>query len=1078
MKKHRKIAILLLMALWVNVFVCAQMNAQSRMVSGVVTDTSGETVIGASVTIKGTQTGTATDVDGKYSLSVPNENKTLVISYIGMKTKEVAITGNVVDVTLEEDVSILDEVVVIGYGTMKKRDLTGAVSSISGDKLREIPVSSPAEAITGKIAGVQITTTEGSPDAEIKIRIRGGGSITQDNSPLYIVDGFPVNSINDIASSDIATLDVLKDASSAAIYGSRGANGVIIITTKSGVGGKPKIEYNGYVGFKNITGYLDTMNPYEYVLWQYEYAGSSPKDLSRLYGNFSDIDLYKQMQGTNWQQQVFGQTGTQMNHNLSVNGGNETIKYNFSLSRMDDTGIMIEQGFSKTNMAFKLNAELTKTLNLDVNFRLADTQIKGAGTSTATSGSASNSRLKHAVSYKPVNGLSSYIDDSDFNDDSDSRSLLNNPVQVTKDDYKKESRRNFTYNMGLNWKIVDNLVYRGEVGVTYGLKETDHFYGTSTSQSINNGGKRPIVNIANNSELELRLANTLTYSLTNINDLHNLTLLLGNEVISNQDKSITSESNNFAEFIDAETALAMMASGSPNTINTSVSPDERLASFFGRVNYNYKGKYLFSATVRADGSSKFTSGNRWGTFPSVSGAWRISDEEFMTISQDWLSNLKIRASFGMAGNNRIPSNASSLVFRTQSKKESPYLNEVRQPYLTVSSMLSNPDLKWEITTTRNIGVDFGLFKNRLNVTIDAYYNTTSDLLIQATIPANTGYTQQWQNIGKTSNRGIEITLDGILIDKKDFQLSASFNIGFNKNRIEELGDIKSFTQNSGWMTTDGPGDDYLVAVGKPVGLMYGYITDGMYSFDDFDYNPTTGKYEIHTDVPSDETILSSRNYFGPGTLKLKDISGPNGKPDGEINHYDQTVIGNANPKNTGGFNLSAQYKGFDLSAAFNWVYGNDIYNANKIDFTSAISSRSYRNLLDIANSSNRFTVIDPNTGEMLTDPEALQTLNQGKTMWSTLITKGVFHSWAVEDGSFLRLNTLTLGYAFPNHLTQKIRVNRLRIYATAYNVWTWTNYSGYDPEVDTRRSTPMTPGVDYSAYPRSRSFNFGINLTF
>jgi TonB-linked SusC/RagA family outer membrane protein len=995
-----------------------------------------------------------------------------------MKTKEAAITGNVVNVTLEEDVSILDEVVVVGYGTMKKRDLTGAVSSINGDKLREIPVSSPAEAITGKIAGVQITTTEGSPDAEIKIRIRGGGSITQDNSPLYIVDGFPVNSINDIASSDIATLDVLKDASSTAIYGSRGANGVIIITTKSGIGGKTKIEYNGYAGFKNIAGYLDVMNPYEYVLWQYEYAGSSPKDLSRLFGNFSDIDLFKQMQGTNWQQQVFGRTGTQMNHNLSVNGGSEAVQYNFSLSRMDDTGIMIEQGFSKTNMTFKLNTKLTKTLNLDLNFRFADTQIKGAGTSTATSGSASNSRLKHAVSYKPVNGLSSYIDDSDFNDDSDSRSQLNNPVQVTKDDYKRESRRNFTYNMGLNWNILNDLVYRGEVGVIYGSNETNHFYGTSTSQSINNGGKRPIVNIANASSLDLRLANTLTYNLKNINNRHNLTLLLGNEVISNQDKSITSESNNFAEFIDAETALAMMASGSPNTISTSISPDERIVSFFGRVNYDYKGKYLLAATVRADGSSKFTSGNRWGTFPSVSGAWRISDENFMTTTQDWFSNLKIRASFGMAGNNRIPSNASSLVFRTQSENKSPYLNEVRQPYLNVGSMFSNPDLKWEITTTRNAGLDLGFFKNRLNATIDAYLNTTSDLLIQATIPASTGYTQQWQNIGKTSNRGIEITLDGILIDKKDFQLSASFNIGFNKNRIEELGDVKSFTQNSGWMTTDGPGDDYLVEVGQPVGLMYGYVTDGMYSFEDFDYNPTTRKYEIHTGIASDETILSSRNYFGPGTLKLKDISGPNGEPDGEINQYDQTVIGNANPKNTGGFSLSAQYKGFDLSTAFNWVYGNDIYNANKIDFTSAISSRSYRNLLDIANSSNRFTVIDPNTGEMITDPAALQTLNQGKTMWSTLITKGVFHSWAVEDGSFLRLNTLTLGYTFPIQLTQKIRVNRLRIYATAYNVWTWTNYSGYDPEVDTRRSTPMTPGVDYSAYPRSRSFNFGINLTF
>ena len=379
------------------------------------------------------------------------------------------------------------------------------------------------------------------------------------------------------------------------------------------------------------------------------------------------------------------------------------------------------------------------------------------------------------------------------------------------------------------------------------------------------------------------------------------------------------------------------------------------------------------------------------------------------------------------------------------------------------------------TYTRNLGLDFGFFNNRLSGTIDAYYNTTEDLLIRADIPTSTGFKYQMQNIGKTSNRGIEFFIDAYIIEKRDFTLSASFNIAFNKNKVEELGDVKMSLQNSGWYgSASGPTGDYLLKEGEPIGQMWGYVTDGMYKYSDFTYDPVTETYTLKEGVPDNSTLIGA-SYFGPGTLKFKKLSG-----EGDIVNAaeDRTIIGNANPKHVGGFSLSANYKGLDCSAFFNWVYGNDVYNANKLEFTSYPDSRLYGNLLDIMNWENRFTTVHPETGDFVYSPEGLQMLNQNSNIWHPMMSRMVLHSWAIEDGSFLRLNNITLGYTFPKSLTNRFFVEKLRVYVTGYNLWTWTNYSGYDPEVDTRRATPLTPGVDYSAYPRSKSVIAGINLTF
>tara|TARA_R110002050_G_scaffold300779_1_gene472593 strand:+ start:14213 stop:17710 length:3498 start_codon:yes stop_codon:yes gene_type:complete len=1036
---------------------------QSKTISGRVTDSSGAPLPGVTVVIKGTVKGTITDVDGSYSLpSVPGDG-TLVFSFVGMKTQEVAVSGqSIIDVVLAEDAIGIEEVVAIGYGTVRRKDLTGSVASVSGNILKDIPVTSAAQAIVGRIPGVQVTKTEGSPDADIKIRIRGGGSITQDNSPLYVVDGFPVDNINDIAPTDIESIDVLKDASSTAIYGARGANGVILITTKGGFDGKGKVSYNMYFGVKDITKTLDVLDPYEYVYWQYEIAPDADY-FSRYFGDFGDFGLYKQMKGTDWQDEVFGKTGTSMYHNLAFSGGSKISKYNISLTRNDEKEIMMGSGYERTNLTVKTLHKINDWLTIDFNSRLSDYYLKGAGTS-------SNSRLAHAVQFRPVDGLIDFVDsDLDDGDFEVSSSFILNPVKQTNDDYKRYKNLTFNFNGAATIQFSKNLQYRFEYGYQYGERTNKHFYGLNTSNSLQYG-EQPLASIEKTDMKSYRLANVLTYNKRDFIPGNNLTIMIGEELNYSKSESVTSSAKYFPKYIDAVSALSMMELGTTDPIETSDNPAAKIASFFGRLNYDYKGKYLASATFRADGSSKFAPGNQWGYFPSVSSAWRISDEQFMKETEQWLSNLKLRVSYGQSGNNRISDNAWRKTFSVSTGKLFIGNEDTPTAYLTPNSILSNPDLKWETTVTRNLGLDFGFFKQRLTGSLEAYKNTTKDLLISATIPSNTGYSTQWQNIGETSNKGFEIVLNGVICDQKDLKVSVSFNIGFNKNKIDKLGETKRWEQTAGWARSDGPSGDYLIEEGGKIGLMYGYETEGMYSFNDFDYND--GSYTLKEGI-SDNSALINAVRFLPGALKLKDQN-----DDMVVNTDDKVVIGDANPKHSGGFNLTAQYKMLDFSAFFNWVYGNDIYNANKLYFTSFASGRYYKNLLNIMNSENRFTYISQETGAVVSDPAELQEMNKNSTIWSPANSLVPLHSWGIEDGSFLRLNNITVGYSVPKNLLNEFRIEQLRFYFTAYNLWTWTNYSGYDPEVDTQRSTPLTPGIDWSAYPRSRSFNVGLNLTF
>ncbi|HAZ04295.1 MAG TPA: TonB-dependent receptor [Prolixibacteraceae bacterium] len=1045
--------------------------AKQQVIKGKVTDSSGQPLPGVTVVVKGTTNGIITDVDGHYSLPNVSSDAILMFSFVGMKTQEISVDRRAtVNVIMEEETVGIEEVVAIGYGTARRKDLTGSVSSVGGATLKDVPVTSAAQAIAGRMAGVQVTKTEGSPDAEIKIRVRGGGSITQDNSPLYIVDGFPVDNISDVAPTDIASIDILKDASSTAIYGARGANGVILITTKGGNEGKAKVSYNMYYGIKEVTKSLDVMSPYEYVLYQYERRSveqmKPTTELERYYGDFLDFDLYKQMKGINWQDEMFGRTGTSMYHNFAFSGGSKSFKYNVSLTRNDEKEIMLGSGYSRTNLTVKTFHKINDWLTFDLNTRLSDTYMKGAGTS-------SNSRLYHAIQFRPVDGLMDFVDSNVTDEDFEAtNSSIVNPVDQTNDDYRREKDLAFYFNGVATIRFSKSLNYRFEYGTQYGDETDNRFYGINTT-NVNLYGYQPIVSITKNDIKGYRLANILTYTKCDFLPGNNITVMVGEELNYYKRERLITSAKYFPMYVDAETALTNMSLGTADPISTTDYPANKISSFFGRLNYDYKGKYLVSATFRADGSSKFAPGNQWGFFPSAALAWRLSDEKFMNETKKWLSDLKLRASYGESGNNRITDDAWKKTFSITSgglNVSGDGDGAIPTPIILPGSILSNPKLKWETTITRNIGLDFSLFKQHLSGSVEVYKNTTEDLLIKATIPSSSGYSTQWQNIGQTSNRGIEITLNTIFVETKDFLLSASFNIGFNRNRIDNLGEVESWEQTARWISTGGPSGDYLVKEGGQVGQMYGHVTEGMYSFDDFNY--ANGLYTLKEGVPNNGMLGGSYKLM-PGALKLKDQNG-----DFIIDGKDKVIIGNANPKHSGGATLTAQYKGFDFSAFFNWVYGNNIYNANKLFCTSTYANYPYKNLLNSMNSENRFTYIDKATGDMITEPGQLAEMNKNVTVWTPLMNNIPLHSWGVEDGSFLRLNTLTIGYSLPKNILIKMRINQLRIYASAYNLWTWTNYTGYDPEVDALRYTPLTPGIDWCAYPRSRSFNVGLNVEF
>lgn len=1062
-------------------FLVGSVSAQS--LKGNVKDSNGEPIIGATIQEKGSKNMAVTDLDGNFSIGLSG-GKQITVSYIGMKTATVNVGGkSSVNVVMEDEATTLNDVVVIGYGTVKKKDLTGAVTSVSAKDLANIPVSTASEAIQGKMAGVTVTTTEGSPDAEIKIRVRGGGSLSQDNSPLYIVDGFPVSSISDIAPNDIESIDVLKDASSTAIYGARGANGVVIVTTKSGKEGKVQVNFGASLGVRKVMKEIEVLSPYDYAKYQYETQYGKDQE----YGDWRDMDIWKSVAGSNWQDELFGRTGLQQIYNLSVSGGSKETKFNVSYSRTDDKSIMVGSDFTKDNINAKLNTKLNKWLSLDFNARLAYSVVNGLNSGGDTNdANASNSIINKAITYRPVEPLNaSSEDDADESSNTDI-----NPYDRMTGTYKQQRRFRQDYNAGLNWKPFKHFTFRSEFGYTWRYENTDQAWDKLATRNDNTGAGAPKSRFSRVDVRNWRNANTLTYDTKNaFAKGDRLNVLVGQEWSSSLQKDYYTSVIDFPTDFTIGEVLAHQGAGKSQPAANTIGAKDNMASFFGRVNYTYADKYLLTATFRADGSSKFASGNRWGFFPAVALGWRISEENFMKHI-NWLSNLKLRLSYGEAGNNRIPSGSIYQPFsfpNDYSKLKEPYFDGTMGKVMELGNTKSNTDLKWETTITRNVGLDFGFLNSRINGTLDFYWNTTKDLLMKSKISSSSGYSYMYKNFGQTSNKGVELAVNAAIIEKKNFTLNVSANISYNKNKIDKLNTGAEWDTNYG-IPDAATTQNFRVVEGGSLGEVWGYRLRGFYTAYDAEKNPngelvwTGSKWALREGLlDKSSTIMGS---LQPGSPKLKvDENGDVVKE----------KLGNTIAPWAGGFGFNATFYGFDASVFFNYQFGNKIVNGTKMGSSFFHDTRKGYNL----NSDflNRYSSIDPANGLSLANPSnvaqyyeggeaaviaRLNELNANASIYNpVLVTKMYLTDYFVESASFLRLQNLTVGYTLPKKLLKNIFLNNVRFYFTGYNLLTITGYSGNDPEVDSSsKKSPMSPGVDYASYPKSRLYVFGVNVSF
>lgn len=1039
--------------------------AQS-LVRGKVIDDTGLEVIGASILVKGTTQGTITDMDGKFSLSVPDKNAVLQVSYIGYQALEVKVDlSKPMSIVLKEDSEMLEEVVVVGYQEVKKKDLTGSVAKANMDDLLNTPVGSFDQTLGGRVAGVNVTSSEGTPGGTMNIVIRGNNSLTQDNSPLYVIDGFPVEDAamaSTINPADIESLDILKDASATAIYGARGANGVVIITTKKGSIGKPQITYDGSVTMHNVTRKIPMMDAYEFVKLQAEmYPQAVYNDtggyLMYYEGKQWTLDDYKDIFQYDWQDEIF-RTAFQHNHSLRLTGGTEGIRYNASASYYDQEGVLLNTGYERFQMRANTVVKRNKlSISLTTNYSRS---IQTGSTPSENSYSGMNNLFYSVWGYRPITYPNKSMESllNDVMDDAvdSSNDYRFNPIRSLKEEYRKYYINNLQMNGYVAYDIIKGLQVKISGGYTYDARKNDQFNNSNTRYGGPTSTDKVNAQIIRNERLTWLNENTLTYQ-TNIKKKHFFNALVG---VTFQNSDYEYYSLKATHIPNESLGMAGLSQGTLSS-SSSLKSSWSMMSYLARLNYNYKSKYYATASFRADGSSKFSKKNRYGYFPSGSLAWNFMEEEFASPLKKVLDAGKLRVSWGLTGNNRIGEYDYYALLEVLKDREGDYNSNGSVPsgaypfdnditsVGTVPTSLPNEDLKWETTEQWNIGIDLSFFRERINFTADLYRKTTRDLLLEASLPLNSGYYSATKNIGKVRNDGLELTLSTKNIKTKNFTWTTDFNIAFNKNKVLELAENQlalttaaSFDQNYNSQPS------YIAKVGLPMGMMYGYIYEGTYKYDDF--IKSGDSYTLKSGVP----YFSSETNTQPGMPKYKDING-----DGIIDSNDRTIIGRGLPIHTGGFTNNFTYKGFDLSIFFQWSYGNDIMNANRLFFENVDGKRE---LNQFASYADRWTPENPDS-----DIPASTSSSSNRVISSRI----------VEDGSFLRLKTLTLGYTFPKARVAKSGLSNVRLYLAAQNLWTLTNYSGYDPEVSVRNSA-LTPGLDFSSYPRTYTISFGVNLGF
>lgn len=979
-----KLATLLLVA-----FISLSAFAQKQTITGRIIDINNEAIIGASILEKGTTNGTITDFDGKFSLEVSSK-ATLVISYIGYKTQEIKASPNM-EVTLSEDNEVLEEVVVIGYGTVKKRDVTTAVSSVSTKDIQQRPLISAGQALQGKAAGVSVMQPTGQPGGEMSIRVRGTTSFNGSNDPLYVVDGVPVDNLKFLSPNDISSMQILKDASSAAIYGSRAANGVVLITTKAGEKGDAKVSFNAQFGISKVANKMESLNAMQY------------KELMDELGIISLPEGLTDQ--TNWFDETYT-TGNTQNYQISLSNGTDKLKYFLSAGYQNEKGVIETAYYKRYNFRANIESDIRKWLKITANISYSDYSSNGGG----AMGTGSNRggvilSVINTPTYAPImdpqNPNQYYTNFYGAN----ITSPLEN-IERTRNDRDNENRllasgsALITFLPELTFKTTFSIDRRNAINTTFLDPEKTQWgrnqYGTASDNR--------------NQNTVLTFDNILTYD-KKIKD-HSINIMLGSSwTDSDYRNSYISGShyrNGMIQTLNAANKISWDGTG------TGAS-EWGIMSYFARISYNYMSKYLFTANVRADGSSRLHPNHRWGVFPSFSAAWRLSSEEFMK-DIDWLDDLKIRGGWGQTGNQSGLSDYAYL--QRYSINRIPWFEEGNSnalPTITQSNLRTS-DLKWETTSQTNIGIDFTVLHNRLNITMDYYYKRTTDMLMNVTLPSGAAAANTIaRNEGVMTNRGFELA-----INSKNFvgafEWDTDFNISFNKNRLEELSlqkvyyDAKTSEQVSEYAVRNEPG--------RALGGFYGYVSDGV--------NPETGE------------------------LMYRDLNG-----DGVITSSDRTYIGDPNPLFTFGLTNTFSWKNINLSIFLQGSYGNDIFSASRMETEG---------MYDGKNQSTRVLERWRIPGQITDVPKA------GFQMHNS--------SYFIEDGSYLRVKDISLSYNITGPLLKKWGVTRLQPYFTASNLLTWTQYTGMDPEVNQWGNSGSVQGIDWGTYPQCRSFVFGLNLEF
>ncbi|MDX9880484.1 MAG: TonB-dependent receptor [Prolixibacteraceae bacterium] len=1007
---------------------------------------------GVSVFVKATTKGVITDLNGNYVLSGVSSNATLVFTFVGMKRFETSVSGKtVIDVSLEEETVGIEEVIAIGYGTVKKSDLTGAVGNVEVKSMAKAPVGSFTEALAGRVAGLQVSAYSGQPGEDMNILIRGTGSLTQSTSPLFVVDGFPVENLDPstLNLEEIETMTVLKDASSTAIYGSRAANGVILIKTKRGMVSKPVITFNASLGIQNNWKKMDLMEPYEFVKYISE-LHPTQQYVKNYFLNDKTLEDYRDVEGINVADLVF-RTGAVNIYNLSIRGGNEETKYSISGSIYDQEGIIINTGLKRYNGRVTLDQDLSPKLKTGLTANYSGVKSYGQSVSSFSSAnSVSSTALFRTWVYRPVTpDLSPDLLYEDVDEDAIyAGDIRINPFVDLENQHQLTDQGLLEANGYINYEILKGLNFKITGGIRRQVTQTERFYNSKTAQ-----GNPLNPNNLNGIWGTLSTANAnawmneyiLTYNKTFANDhvLTGLGLFSLNKY--------TSDSNGFSSKMLPNESLGIAGMNEGVAFDpVSATSESTLSSYATRWDYSYKSKYLFSATFRADGSSKFSDKNKWGYFPGVSAAWNMEQEDFFKTAFPFISNSKLRVSYGSNGNNRV-GDFARFAQLTQSLDGYSYNNQTPTGAVYVSAM-ANDDLKWEKTTKIDIGYEIGFFEKRINMEIDLYRNTTTDLLLNSPLPPTTGFSSTIKNIGSLKNEGLEITINTVNVQNRSFRWTSNFNISFNKNKIIELTRGQQNLTYVAKYESQYSTPLYISEIGNPIGMMYGYVWDGNYQYDDFD-NPSPGVYLLKNSVT---TNGMARESIQPGDIKYKDLNG-----DLVVNTYDKTIIGRGQPIHIGGFLNNLVYKQFSLNIFLQWSYGNHIYNANRLALEG--NSNGRLNMNQFASYIDRWSP----------DNQTNKNFRSGGPG-----PVGYHSSRVVEDGSFLRLKTVSLEYSLPRQICSKLFMRDLTLNVSAQNLYTLTNYSGLDPEVSVSGNKTLGPGFDFSAYPQPQTIVFGVKATF